>query len=65
MTKSLVNKIRLKERLYTFFMAESTPFQNYLDKFNSILIDVDSIDVKIDNENKAMYSVDSLTALFM
>jgi len=40
LTKSLANKIHLKERLYTFRMAEGTPVQNYLNKFNSILVDL-------------------------
>ena len=38
MTNSLVNKIHLKECLYTFSMVEGTPIQNHLDDFNSIII---------------------------
>ena len=60
MTKSLFNKIRLKERLYTFSMAEGTPIQNHLDEFNSILIDLNSMDVKIEDEDKAIMLVISL-----
>ena len=44
MMKSLANKICLKEKLYTFSMAEGTSIQNYLDDFNSILIDLESLD---------------------
>jgi len=54
MTKSLANKIRLKEKLYTFSMAEGTSIQNHLDEFNSILIDLESLDVKIEDEDKAI-----------
>ena len=43
MTKSLANKIRLKERLYTFRMAEGTPVQKHLNEFNSILVDLESL----------------------
>ena len=57
MTKSLANKIRLKEILYTFRMAEGTPVQKHLNKFNSILIDLESLDVKIENEDKAILLV--------
>jgi hypothetical protein len=32
MTKSLANKLRLKERLYTIRMAEGTSIQSYLNK---------------------------------
>ena len=59
MTKSLVNKIRLKEHLYTS-MDEGTPIQNHLDEFNSIIIDLESLDVKLENEDKAILLVVSL-----
>ena len=54
MMKSLANKIRLKEKLYTFSMAKGTSIQNHLDEFNSILIDLESLDVKIEDEDKAI-----------
>ena len=60
MKKSLANKIHLKERLYTFRMAEGTPVQKYLNDFNSILVDLESLDVKIEDEDKAILLVVSL-----
>jgi len=60
MTKSLANKILLKEHLYTFSVAKSTPIQNHLDEFNSIIIELESLDVKIEDEDKAILSVVSL-----
>jgi len=54
MTKSLANKIQLKERLDTFKMAEGTPVQKHLNDFNSIIVDLESLDVKIENENNAI-----------
>jgi hypothetical protein len=36
MTKSLANKPRLKERLYTISMVEGTSIQSHLNEFNSI-----------------------------
>lgn len=60
MTKSLVNKIRLKERLYTFRIAEGTPTQKHLNDFNSIVIDFESLDVKIEDKDKAILLVVSL-----
>jgi len=49
MTKSLANKLRLKERLYTIRMVEGTPIQSHLNEFNSILLDLENIDIKIDD----------------
>jgi len=60
MTKSLTNKIRLKEMLYTFRMAEGTPVQKHLNEFNSILVDLESLDVKIEDEDKVILLVVSL-----
>ena len=60
MTKSLANKICSKERLYTFHMAESTPVQKHLNEFNSILVNLESLHVKIEDEDKAILLVLSL-----
>ena len=60
MTKSLANKIRLKERLYAFRMAEGTPIQKHLNDFNSIIVDLKSLDVKVEDEDKAILLVVSL-----
>ncbi|GKA48260.1 phospholipase-like protein [Tanacetum coccineum] len=53
MTKSLVNKLRLKDHLYTLRMKPRTPVQDHLDEFYTILIDLENLDVDIDNEDKA------------
>lgn len=63
-TKSLANKILLKERLYTFSMAEGTSIQNYLEEFNSIIIDLEILDVKIEDEDKAILLVVSLPSSY-
>jgi hypothetical protein len=64
MTKSLANKLRLKERLYTIRMAEGTSIQSHLNEFNSICVDLESLDVKIDDEDKAILLVVSLPPSF-
>jgi hypothetical protein len=64
MTKSLANKLRLKERIYTIRMAEGTSIQSHLNEFNSICVDLESLDVKIDNEDKAILLVVSLPPSF-
>nr|GEZ39819.1 retrovirus-related Pol polyprotein from transposon TNT 1-94 [Tanacetum cinerariifolium] len=53
MTKSLANKLRLKDRLYTFRMKPSTSVKDHLDEFNTILIDLENLDIDIDDEDKA------------
>ena len=60
MTKSIPNKLRLKERLFTLKMAEGTPIQTHLDEFNSIIVDLENLDIKIDDEDKAVLLIISL-----
>ena len=57
MMKSLTNKIRLKQRLYTFRMAEDNLVQKHLNDFNSIVVDLESLDVKIEDEDKHLKAV--------
>ena len=57
MTKGLANKIRLKERLYTFRMAEGTHVQKHLNEFNSILVDLESLYVRLRMKIKLFYSL--------
>ena len=63
MTNSLANKLRLKERLYTICMSEGTSMQSHLNEFNSIIVDLESLDVKIDDEDKTILLVVSLPLL--
>nr|GFB24682.1 retrovirus-related Pol polyprotein from transposon TNT 1-94 [Tanacetum cinerariifolium] len=64
MTKSLVNKLRLKDRLYTFRMKPGTSVQDHLDEFNIILTDLANLDVDIDDEDKSVLLVISLPASY-
>jgi hypothetical protein len=57
MTKSIANKLRLKECLYTIRMAEGTSIQSHLNEFNSICVDLESLDVMIDDEDKVILLV--------
>nr|GFB63991.1 retrovirus-related Pol polyprotein from transposon TNT 1-94 [Tanacetum cinerariifolium]GFB64062.1 retrovirus-related Pol polyprotein from transposon TNT 1-94 [Tanacetum cinerariifolium] len=52
MTKSLANKLRLKDRHCTFRMKPCISVQDHLDEFNTILIDLENLDVDIDDEDK-------------
>ena len=61
MSKSLANKLRLKERLYTIRMSEGTSIQEHLDEFNSILMDLENLEVVINDEDRAVLLIVSLT----
>ncbi|KAL6521554.1 hypothetical protein OROGR_018123 [Orobanche gracilis] len=64
MTKNLANKLRLKERLYTIRMVEGTPIQSHLDEFNSIIMDLENLDIKIEDEDKVVLLVVSLPSTY-
>ena len=60
MTKSLTNRLYLKQRLYTFRMREGTPVRDHLDEFNRILMDLKNIDCKIEEEDQDLILLCSL-----
>ena len=51
MTKTLVNWLHLKQRLFMFHMTEGTSIKSHFDDLSSIIIDLENIDVKIEDEN--------------
>ena len=60
MIESLANKTPLKEHLYTVSVVEDTSIRNHLDEFNSIVYDLESLDVKIKDKDEALLLVVSL-----
>ena len=60
MTKSFTNRLYLKQRLYTLRMTEGTPIQNHLDEFNKVIMDLKSMDNKIDDEDQSLILLCSL-----
>ena len=52
MTKSLTNRILLKRQLYSLRMKEGTKIADHLNTFNTLLVQLDSIEVKFDSEDK-------------
>lgn len=60
MTKSLTKRLYLKQRLYTLKMGEGTSLSQHLDNFNSIIMDLNIIDIKIDDEDQALIVLCSL-----
>lgn len=64
MTKSLTNRLYLKQRLYTLRMRKSISLKVHLDEFNKITMDLKNIDVKIDDEHQAIIVLCSLPASY-
>eukprot|EP00253_Pinus_taeda_P017465 PITA_17465 len=60
MTKSLTNKILLKRQLYGLRMKEGTLIFDHLNAFNTLLVQLQSIEVKIPFEDKAITLLCSL-----
>ena len=54
MTKSLTNKLLLKQRLFSLRMKEGMPLKEHLDELNSILMDLKNVEVKIEDEDAAL-----------
>jgi len=51
MTKSLANKFYMKQKLYTFKMPIGRALEDHLDDFNKIILDLENIEIKIDDED--------------
>ncbi|KAJ4705025.1 Retrovirus-related Pol polyprotein from transposon TNT 1-94 [Melia azedarach] len=54
MTKSLTNKLLLKQRLFSLRMQEGMPLRDHLDQLNTILLELRNIDVKVEDEDAAL-----------
>ena len=54
MTKYLTNKIYLKRKLYDMRMKEGTKIALHLNVLNTLICQLSSMDVKIDDEDKAV-----------
>eukprot|EP00253_Pinus_taeda_P033691 PITA_33691 len=60
MTKSLTNRILLKRQLYGLRMKEDTSIADHLNAFNTLLVQLQSIEVKVPSEDKAITLLCSL-----
>ncbi|VFQ71666.1 unnamed protein product [Cuscuta campestris] len=63
-SKSLTSRLYLKQRLFGLQMAEEANFNGHLDEFNKITTELESIDVKIEEEDKALLLLASLPSSF-
>src|SRR3954466_14904633 len=57
MTKLLVNRLYLKQALYSFKMVEDKVLAEQLDMFNKLILDLENIDVKIDEEGQRPFEI--------
>src|SRR5436190_11611011 len=62
--KSLTNRLYLKKRLYNLRMVEGTPLKQHLDVFNSIIMDLGNIDIKVESEDQALIVLSPLLASY-
>ena len=53
MLAQLTNRLYQKQRLYTFRMSEGTSIKDHLDAFNRIILDLQGLGVKIEEEDQA------------
>ncbi len=58
--KSLTNRLYQKQRLYTLRMSESTSVRDHIDNFNRIILDLQGVGVKIEEEDQAIILLCSL-----
>lgn len=54
MTKSFVNRLYLKQALYSFKVSEDKVLAEKLDIFNKLILDLENIEVKTDDEDQAL-----------
>src|SRR3954463_15913745 len=52
--KNLTNRLYLKKRLYTLRMEEGSTIKEYFDAFNSIIMDLGNVDIKVDSKDQVL-----------
>ena len=52
MTKSLTNRILLKRQRYSLVMKEGISITDHLNVFNTLLVQLESVEVKFESEDK-------------
>ncbi|KAH9723787.1 CCHC-type domain-containing protein [Citrus sinensis] len=62
--KSMAKRLTIKKKLYTLQMEEGSSIIDHIDAFNKIILDPEDINVKIDDENKAMILLCSLSSSY-
>ncbi|KAG6388780.1 hypothetical protein SASPL_150216 [Salvia splendens] len=60
MKKTMENGLYLKQKLYSLRMTEGTSIISHLDRFDSVIIDLENVDVKVSEEDQAILLLCSL-----
>jgi hypothetical protein len=60
MSKSLTNKLYLKQQLYGMKMVEGSDLSQHINTFNQIIGDLRRVDVKFEDKDKALILLNSL-----
>lgn len=60
MSKSLMNQLYIKQKVYGLKMAESSELIQHINKFNQVLEDLQYLDVKYQKDNKLFMLLNSL-----
>jgi len=61
MKKSLSNKLYLKKQVYELRMNDGTAVLEHLNLFNKVISELLTVDVKIDDENRALILLNSFS----
>jgi hypothetical protein len=64
MTKSLTSKLHLKQRLYSHRLTEGMSLEDYLTKFKELVSDLESLEVKYDDEDLGLILLCSLPSSY-
>nr|GFD01836.1 retrovirus-related Pol polyprotein from transposon TNT 1-94 [Tanacetum cinerariifolium] len=64
MTKSLVNRLYLKKKLYTYYVSPGTKLGNHIDEFNKLILDLANIHIEIEDEDHALMLLTSLPSSY-
>ena len=62
--ESLISTLYLKKRLFDLQITKEANFSQHLDKFNKLRMELDSVEVKIKEEDKALLFVGLATFIF-
>ena len=63
MSKFLTNRLYMKKQLYKLKMSEETNVRDHINNFNKCITQLLSVEVKIDDEDKAIILLASLSKL--